>query len=176
MKLRVLPILMSFIGASAILFGGWFVYHSMALETPLAEKMTSLPGVRQADLDMDNDRITVTLRLDRDADLRRIMADIRESVGSKLDRRELIVKVDHPRSEMLEQWWSQVLFEVAEAMENREYTAVPAALERHLADLPGLEIHTSIDDEYVYVRLVHGADSKFVMLPRVPAQLKGVER
>jgi len=167
--------LLGFIGASVVLFGGWFVYRSMAMESPLAAEAMALPGVREAEIRVTDDTIQVTLRLAPDADMRRIVAGFREIAGQRLDRRELKVKVDQPPSETLERWWAQALFEVAEAMDNREYTRIPEALERRRAELPGLEADASMDDEYVYVRLALGQESKFVLLPRHPSGRKGVE-
>jgi hypothetical protein len=156
---------------SAVLFGGWFAYRSLAMETPLQEAVRDLDGIVEAEIEVDSDTVRLQLTLEPDADLRAIMAKIREEGGQALKNRQIRLSINNDVSEQLDAWWSSALFEVAEAMEHRRYSAIPEALERHLDRLPGLTAAASMDEEFVYIRLTRGGESKFVVLPRTPAQM-----
>lgn len=171
MELRPLPVLISVAVTSAVLFGGWFAYRSLAMENPLSETVHGIPGVVKADMTIDSDTVHLELALEPDADLRAIMAQIREEGQDIIEDRNIELTIDNNASPELDGWWSRMLFDVAEAMEHRRYSDIPKTLNANKDLLEGLSVHTSMDDENVYIRLNHGNHSKFVVLPREPAML-----
>ncbi|MNC81999.1 hypothetical protein D3C75_1353360 [compost metagenome] len=61
------------------------------------------------------------------------------------------------------------MFSVAEAMESRKYTLIPAKLDglkEQYSQYKDVTATTEIDDNNVYVSLSDGKDSKFIILPR----------
>jgi hypothetical protein len=171
MKLRLAPILISMLVTSAVLFGGWFAYRSAAMESPLSDTIRDIDGVKAADMHISNDSIRLELTLEPDADLRAIMARIRQDGEKIIKNRKIKLSIKNQSSAELDAWWSSMLFEVAEAMENRRYSDIPEALDRNLDRLPGLTAFTSMDEDFVYIRLTREDQSKFIVLPRIPAQL-----
>lgn len=173
MKLRLLPILSSIIVSSAVLFGGWFLYDSYAMESPLSEIVQQTNGVSQSDISIGSGKVSVRLTPKSDASLREIVKAIKEKGASIIGSREVEFVVSDTTTPELDRWWSSALFEVAEAMENKQYAAIPAALEARIGTLPGLNVQTEMDDQFVYVHLTDGAHDKFILLPR-QAQKMGV--
>ncbi|WP_010273778.1 V-type proton ATPase subunit C [Paenibacillus senegalensis] len=171
MKLRLLPILLTVACSSVILFGGWFVYRSYAMETPLATVVSEAPGVEEADINLTNNFVDIYLKLNQDANLREIYKHIQKEGAGLLAKRELNLHIEEEPSPAIDQWWSRVLFDIAQAMETRNYSAIPVTLEEKSADLPGLEVVTEIDSTNVYVQLTYEGATKYILLPRVPAQL-----
>lgn len=171
MKLRLLPILLTVACSSILLFGGWFVYRSYAMETPLATVVSEAPGVEEADIHITNSHVDINLKLSHDANLREIYRHIQQEAAGLLEKRELNLHLDEEDSPDIDQWWSRVLFDIAQAMETRNYSQIPVTLEEKSADLPGLEVVTEIDNTNVYVQLSYQGKTKFILLPRVPAQL-----
>jgi hypothetical protein len=171
MKLRLLPILVSLIITSGMLFGGWFVYHSAALVNPLTDTVRQIPGVAHAAVEIQNEAVDIELKLEPDASLRAVMERLRKEAASLTGERKLNIRVVNESSAELDEWWSLSLFDVAQAMETKRYGDIPRALSERSAQLPGLEAVTEMDEEYVYVRLRKGDDSKFVLLPRIPETL-----
>lgn len=168
MNLRLAPVLVSIVVTSVIMFGGWFVYRSVALESPLADVLRETDGVLAVSVTVETDTVNVKMELAPDAQLHEIMRVIRESGKKTIGKRDVEVTITNRASDEIEQWWSASLFDVAEAMDYHKYGQIPELLAKRAAELPGLQIGTSMDEEYVYIRLVRGDDSKFVMLPRVP--------
>lgn len=171
MKLRLLPVAISVIVSSAILFGGWFGYHSYAMENPLMNIVQGVPGVKNAQMDLKTDEVDISLNIDSNASLRQIYDKIQTDGASIIGKREVKLNVTNASSEELDRWWSSALFDVAQAMETKKYADIPKVLEQHKAALPGLKVSTEMDDNYVYVQMTDGDKSKYVMLPRTASRM-----
>lgn len=173
MKLRIFPILASVIVTSAVLFGGWFAYDSYAMKNPLSDLVGGIHGVEHAEFALSSDQVVVKLRLLPDASLREIRHTIVTNGAAIIGKRSIQLQVENDSSAKLEQWWSKALFNVAEAMETRQYSQIPGLLEELSGQFEsgGLKAETEMDDQNVYIRLTDGKTSKFVILPRVPAKL-----
>lgn len=171
MKLRLLPVAISVVVSSVVLFGGWFGYHSYAMENPLMNIVQGVPGVKNAQMDLKTDEVDISLNIDSGASLRQIYDSIQKQGVSIIGKREVKLNVTNASSEELDRWWSSALFDVAQAMETKQYASIPKVLEQHKSAMPGLKVTTEMDDNYVYVQLVDGDKSKFVMLPRTAPKI-----
>lgn len=168
LKLRPLPLIISIVASSVLLFGGWFVYNSMALNNPLAKIVNEIDGVNRAETQVLRNEVKVDLTLDEEASLREVIQQLKAEGSSLIGQRELTVSVNDNSSPELERWWSSVLFDIAEAMEHKQYSQIPTTLELHKGELAGLHFATEMDEQHVYIKLVHDDYSKFIMLPRTP--------
>lgn len=171
MNLKLTPILIAVIGSSGILFGGWFVYHSVAMENPLNQALSGSPGVESSEVKIGGDTVVFKLKLNSQAHLREIVHELEKKSSEVSGDRELEIKVESNSSAALEEWWSRALFDVAQAMETSKYTDIPASLEQQAGQLTGMTVQTEMDDHNVYVRLTEGEHVKFVILPRNPAKM-----
>ena len=171
-KLRLLPIILSLVTSSTVLFGGWFVYRSVAMENPLLDVVRNTEGVEQVQIDFNKDKITLQLRLSSDANLREIVRHIRTEGSEMIGGRTLDIQVMNESSPELEKWWSSMLFDVAEAMETKRYSLIPEALNNASAKKNGISAETEMDEQNIYIRLSKGDDIKFIILPRNPASME----
>jgi hypothetical protein len=64
-----------------------------------------------------------------------------------------------------------VLFDVAQAMDHRNYSDIPAAMKRVEQQFTGVHASSEMDDVNVYITLVDGDSAKHIVLPRKPEQL-----
>jgi hypothetical protein len=175
MKLRLIPILITVAASSAILFGGWFFYHSLVMESPIKGVILGVPGVNQVSTVINNKQVSIDLKLSKDADLRNLYTTISNEGASLLSNRELKLNIDSKSSPKLEQWWSTALFEVAQSMDTKHYAAIPETLKAKAKQMPGLTVATEMDETNVYVRLTDGEFSKYIILPRTPAQMEVIQ-
>ena len=172
MKIRLLPVLTSVVISAAVLFGGYFGYQSYAMENPLNKVVSSIPGVELVSMNLGGTEASMKLKLAPGTSLREVYDRIMKDGGTALGKKELNLKVVNADSPKLDAWWSSALFEVAQAMETKQYAKIPAALEaRAQQSGGGLKVATEMDNKFVYITLTDGANSKYVMLPRTPAQL-----
>jgi len=171
MKLRPLPILLTIVATGAVLFGGWFAYNRYAVEEPLKATIAEVAGIEASEPVITRDAVTVDVSLKDDADLGNVYRVIREQGASVIGSRELKLNIDQHASPALDKIWSTVLFQVAEAMENRRYADIPAAMESLAGKHEGLTVETSLDDVNVYITMKQDGAVKYVVLPRTPVQM-----
>ncbi|WP_127530710.1 hypothetical protein [Paenibacillus kobensis] len=173
MRLRIVPAILSVAVTGGLLFGGWFAYDHMAVKEPLAKAVNGLPGVVGSESSVENGTVHVSLTLADNADLRTVYEQLAKDGQSVLNGRKLQLDVSgQAGSAELDKLWSTVLFDVAEAMETKSYSNIPAALDRLSAGHPGLKAATDMDETNVYVTLRKGEAIKYIILPRTPAMLE----
>ncbi|TDF99388.1 hypothetical protein [Paenibacillus piri] len=170
MKLRLLPIVISVSITAVVLFGGWFVYQSVAMENPLTQVVESTPGVQLVNTKITNSATELELKMEPGTSLREVYDRIRHEGSSALGKRELKLTVVNESSPEIDQWWSSALFDVAQAMETKKYAQIPETLQARAASAH-LKVSTEMDDKYVYVTMSDGTKSKYKMLPRTPSMM-----
>jgi hypothetical protein len=171
LKLRPLPILISGLIAVILLFGGWFAYRSLTVNTPLTSMIAGLPAVENADVQVNGSELNVNLNVGRNADLQAIANKIYTEGASIAKASTVKLNMNGKSSQALDTWWGVTLFDIAQAMETKTYSKIPAALQSHAAKLPGVAFTTSMDDRNVYIKMTYGDAYKIVVLPRTPDKL-----
>lgn len=171
MRLRLFPIVFTAIIAAALLLGGWSLYNSMAVQQPLNGVLNDVPGVRSATSTVDRSNVQITLELEKGAGLREVYQTIRSNGSNYIGNRELQLEMAQTPDEQLEELWSNVLFEIAQAMETRHYGDIPAALQQLELNEDGVSTTTEMDADNVYITLETDKSAKYIILPRVPAEL-----
>jgi hypothetical protein len=170
-KLRPVPFVISLVLSATVLFGGWFMYHSYAMETPLHELVQDQTGVKTVSSEIKNDKVTIYLELTSEASLREIYGTILKDGSSIIGNRAIDLKVMNESSPELESLWSGLLFDIAEAMEQKQYSRIPALLEGAASNESGLSYGAEMDADHVYIKLVLGDHSKYLILPRTSAKM-----
>lgn len=169
MKLRIKPIAITALVTATLLFGGWFAYRIVAMERPMNDLLAAIEGIDEYETVLGSDQVTLNLVLSNQANIREIVHTIKREAASVIGSKKLVIHLESDTSSELEEWWSSALFDVAEAMETRTYSAIPEKLMEKAA--PGMKVDTWMDDEYVYVALTLQDHAKFILLPRTPVQL-----
>jgi hypothetical protein len=170
LKLKLVPLLIAILGSSAVLFGGWFVYHSVAMENPLNQALNGSPGVESSEAKIGS-KVVFNVKLNPQAHLSEIVHEIDKRSASISGDREVQINIESNSSPELEAWWSRALFGVAQAMETSQYSSIPTSLESKTGEIPGLTVQSEMDEKNVYVRMTDGEHVKFVILPRTPAKM-----
>lgn len=170
MKLKLIPLLLAIVGSSAILFGGWFAYHSVAMESPLNQALNGSPGVESSEAKIGS-KVVFNVKLNPQAQLSEIVHELEKRAAEISGDREVQINIDSNSSPELESWWSRALFDVAQAMETSKYASIPVSLEEKAGQLAGLKVQSDMDEKNVYVKLTQGEFVKFVILPRNPAKM-----
>ncbi|MFC4777607.1 hypothetical protein ACFO9Q_12490 [Paenibacillus sp. GCM10023252] len=172
-KLRIMPILISAAAAALVLFGGWLIYHQVAVKAPLEGVVNKLPGVVSSEQpQFKPDLVTVSLLLDDNANLHDIYSRIMKEGSGSIGDRELQLDIKNKPDQRLEKMWSSILFEVAEAMETQTYSNIPAAMSQLMKDHPDVQATTDMDDSNVYITMKSQGAAKYVVLPRTPARME----
>lgn len=170
-KLRIVPLVTTVAISAVVLFGGWFAYSQFAVQAPLKKLVTQYDGVKNVQFDITQKQVDLKLDLDPKTDLSGLVQHLTVDGKSLLGSRKLKLTVVDHSSKTLDEWWSKALFPVAEAMDNKKYTEIPATLEKLKEGSPNLTVNSAMDSDNIYVTLTDGKASKFIVLPRVPGQL-----
>lgn len=63
MKLRLLPVLITVVVSSSVLFGGWFMYQVYAMENPFVEQALNIEGVEHVSVKINRTEAAVKVKL-----------------------------------------------------------------------------------------------------------------
>ncbi|MBJ6363573.1 hypothetical protein ACFOQM_20320 [Paenibacillus sp. GCM10012307] len=171
MRLKWIPTVVTAVITAALLFGGWYIYQSTAVEKPFEKLVSGIDGVQSVQSSIDRNAISVKLQLKPEADIQNVVHEIKDKGESVIGGRELKLSFESASSGKLEKLWSSVLFQIAESMEKREYSGIIEAMDKLQQQNSGLQIKTGIDDSNVYITMLDGATSKYIVLPRFPATI-----
>lgn len=171
MKLRIGPIAASIVISAVVLFGGWFLYRQWAIERPLENIVKSVEGVNQVEMEVKPDELALKLSLQPGTDLGALVRQIEQEGKEHIGNRTLKLDVEDHSSPALDQLWENAMFTIAQAMENKQYTQITAALEQMEQENSKLKATAEMDDKNVYITLTDGQYSKFLILPRTPERL-----
>lgn|GEM_PF-826494 len=168
MKIRVKPLVLTLVGSMAVLFGGWFFYQNVAVQSPVEKVAKEVSTVSDAKANITRNDVQLVIQVQPDANLREIVQHIYQSGNKVIGEKKLNITVSNPSSPLLDDWWSHALFGVAQAMENKQYSEIPQVLEKTSKSLNLTQVHTSaeMDERNVYVTITDGKASKYIILPR----------
>lgn len=174
MKIRLIPTVITVVLSASLLVGGWFIYQNVATVNPLERIVAEVPGVIGGKPVISNDTVTMDLTLDKDANIRNIYDTIAGEGKSVIGSRELKLSIQPAASEdqqKLNDVWSSVLFDVAQAMDHRNYSDIPGAMKQVEKKFTGVKATSEMDEENVYITLRDGDSAKYIILPRTPDQM-----
>ncbi|WP_274651605.1 hypothetical protein [Paenibacillus humicola] len=172
MKIRVIPVIVTAVLTACLLVGGWYVYRNVSTVQPLERIAQDVPGVTAAKPVIGSDTVTLDVKLAPDADIRDVYQSIVQNGAAVIGSRGVKLNVlEEQGGKRLDDAWSSVLFQVAEAMDHRKYSEIPAAMKQVEKQFKGLEARSEIDDTNVYITLKDGNAAKHVVLPRTPDKI-----
>lgn len=171
-KPRWMPTAVIAVLAAGLLFGGYMLYSHFFVAAPLGEAFKSVAGVAEAGKPViDGSSIKVKLELDNDANLSQVYRDVAAAGKQNGGDRKLELDIASTSSDELEQLWQSLLFQVAEAMENKTYSDIPQAVEQAASGHDKVEASTEMDERNVYITLRKDGAAKYMVLPRDGASL-----
>jgi len=174
LKLHLVPVLLTSLLSAALLFGGYFLYRQFALQEPLQKIVSGYEGVNDSHITINRSEVTLKLDLQPGTKLRDLVQHVSTEGKSVIDGRQLKLDVEQHSNAVLDEYWDNAMFSVAEAMESRTYTLIPAKLDElktQNSEYKDIVATTEIDETNVYVSLSNGNESKYIILPRQPATL-----
>lgn len=171
MKLRIIPILATIVLSVCILFGGWYAYRIYAVNQPFNKIITQHEGVKNATFTVDSSAVNVELDLQSGANIADIVQQIQQKGKDIIANRTLNINFKDHSSKKLDQLWGNTLFTVAQAMENKQYTGIVTAMKQLEQNNHNVTASAQIDEKNIYITLVEGQHSKFIILPRIPQKM-----
>ncbi|MNZ63971.1 hypothetical protein D3C78_821290 [compost metagenome] len=172
MKPRITPIIITAAISAVILFGGWSVYHQVAVAAPLEKAVADIEGVKSIGKPViSEEQVMIDVVLESGANVRSVYNGIEKNGSDVIGDRALKLNIKTESDEQLESLWSSVLFDIAEAMETRAYSSIPDVMKDAAAQTKGVSVTTEMDETNVYITITNEASVKYVVLPRTPIQM-----
>ncbi|WP_424766028.1 hypothetical protein [Paenibacillus sp. sgz302251] len=172
-KPRLVPILLTAAITASVLFGGWAIYNQVAVAAPIGKVVAHINGVVSSSKPvMTRDQVTLDLVLKPEANIREIYQEIAQNGKDVFGDRKLAINIQTNSDTQLEEFWSESLFRVAEAMETKAYSDIPHAMKDAAKTHANVTVTTDMDDTNVYITMKNADAVKYVVLPRTPSQLE----
>lgn len=171
MKIRIGQTIAIAAVSAVLLFGGWFAYRQWAIEAPIEKLVKQYEGVNHVQFNITPKEVGLKLDLAAGTDMGGLVRHIEKEGKDLLGKRTLKLEVTDRSTPDLDQIWSEALFSVAQAMENKQYTEIQSTLDQLERKHDALRATADMDEENVYVTLTDGTSSKYVILPRVAQKL-----
>jgi hypothetical protein len=172
MKWRWMPFLWTLVISAILLFVGWFGVQKFLIEQPYLKSVSQLNGLKSVDLAFTRQQKLVRIELQPEANLREVIQAVRAEAASHLGNTPIEIEVMNKTTYELEAWYSNALFDIAQAMETKRYSDIPTSLEKHRNQLKTLQVKAEIDQENVYLQFKLEEHRKYVILPRVSRNME----
>lgn len=173
MRPKVMPVLVTAAITASVLFGGWAIYNQVAVAAPLDKVVNEVDGVISSGKPvMTKENVIIDVVLDPAANVRSVYEAIEKNGSGVFGDRKLELNIETKSDKELDDIWSKALFQVAEAMETKTYSTIPAAVKEAAAGDENVNVTTEMDEDNVYITLKNGDAVKYIVLPRTPAMLE----
>ncbi|QDX93861.1 hypothetical protein EEL32_05135 [Brevibacillus laterosporus] len=175
MKLRKVPMLLSLVAALSLLFGGWFLYQKMQIESPLREQAEKLTSATLVDFQMKKDRIDIKLQVTKPETFVEEYPELLKTLQTYARGKAFDIMLTN-QADSLKLVWKEGLFGLTEAIEGKEYSKIPTILTQ-MKNLYKLdEAYGRIDETNVYIFLKRGTDEYYQVIPRKQSTSEVVNR
>lgn len=166
-KPRLVPTSVIAAATVGLLFGAYMLYSHFMISAPLDKAIASVNGVAESGKpDVNESRIKVTVGLEKNASLKQVYRDVAAAGRDSGGDRKLELDIQAASAAELDEMWQGLLFQVAEAMENKTYSAIPVAVEQAAKQYGSVEALTEMDESNVYITLRKDGAAKYMVLPR----------
>lgn len=165
MKIRALPIFLSILFSSLLLFGGWYVFQSQFVKKPITNEIAAMKSVKVNDIIINRDAITLDVSFNNPDKFAEDYKKIKKIASDKSNGKPVKVEVDSSNKN-LKQIWDENAFAIAEAMELHTYSKIPAVLDQLKKKHSLNSVSSRMDDQYVYIYLNDGKAPYYTVLPR----------
>jgi hypothetical protein len=72
------PLAVTLVVSMAVLFGGWFLYQNVAIQSPVEQIAKEVSHVSQAKANITSDKIQLSIQVQPDANIRQIVERIQQ--------------------------------------------------------------------------------------------------
>lgn len=165
-NIRITPTLLIMLLTGGILFGGWAVYQTKYVQEPVDRVMRQQVEIMNYQVDWQSDTLNIQIQTDSGANIREVVQKLNTDIAPYAKGKNMRIEYMNENStSSIDQWWSQAMFDVAEAMVHRNYSDIPKKLQELKTKQPGLEVVTEMDNQYVYIQLKDKQGGKTMLLP-----------
>jgi hypothetical protein len=165
MKLRALPIFLSILLSSVLLFGGWYLFQNQFVKKPISQEIAAMKSVKLNDIVIGRDAITINVSFTNPQRFAEDYKAIKKVAADKSNGKPVKIEFATP-NQSLQKIWEEQAFTVEEAMELHTYSKIPSLLETMKKKYHLTSASSHMDDQYIYIYLHDGKSPYYTVLPR----------
>jgi hypothetical protein len=164
-KMRALPIFLSVLFSSLLLFGGWYVFQNQFVKKPISNEISAMKDVKLNNITVAREAITLDVSFNNPERFAEDYKAVKEIASEKSNGKPVKVEF-HSVNKDLQKIWDENVFAIAEAMELHTYSKIPGVLEQIKNKHHLQSVSSDMDDQYVYIYLNDGKSPYYTVLPR----------
>lgn len=165
MKIRPIPIFLSFLFTGLLLFGGWYTYQDQFVKKPIRDEIAKMKDVTVKDLSVGKDTVVVDVAFQQPKQFKDSYLSIRRIAADKSGGKAVTVNIVSPENNVKKIWEDNQFF-IAEAIDLHQYSRIPAVFNDLKAKNLLKEVDLKMDNQYIYVYLSDGESSLYQVLTR----------
>jgi len=161
-------IIIVFLLSLVLLFGGYFLYQKVNIQSPIESTISEIDGVQLNNIDISRSQISVNVTFNNPKNFKKAYLDIEDKLNSFVnDKKNMKIDIDNDLSEtsLLNKSWDESYFSIAQAIEKNEYQLIPQTIQALKGKLKLTKAISMMDEKQVYIELQKGKDAMYVVLP-----------
>ncbi|BAU28849.1 hypothetical protein DFP93_103306 [Aneurinibacillus soli] len=165
MKFRAMPIFLSVVVSSVLLFGGWYVFQNQFVKKPIIEELSAMKGVKVGHITVGRDAVKLDMVFSDPDKFAEQYKAVQKIVKEQTNGKKADIELNGENS-ALKNVWQQYEFSIAEAMDLHTYSRIPSVLTAMKQQHNLKNASSYMDDQNVYIYLNNGKQSYYTVLPR----------
>lgn len=149
-----------------LLFGGWYLYQNISIKNPINEAVSSIKGIKVTDLEINKKSVNLSINL-YDIDNFQVTYElIEETISPFLNNRSLNIEIINDGNDELNLVWSKSYFYIAEAIDKKEYSLIPQAIDKMKQEYNLDQASYTMDETNIYIDLHQNDAALYFVIPR----------
>lgn len=165
MKIRPLPIFLSFFISACLLFGGWFLYGEQFVKKPIRDEIGKMKGVSLQELKVGRENVAITISLQDPKKFQSNYQEIKRIAKEKVGDKKVVI--DFKSSEgVMQTIWEENQLQIAEAIDLHQYSQIQQVFDNLKGKKVIKDYVLRIDDENIYIYMTNGDSPFYKVLSR----------
>lgn len=165
MQWRKSTIGLSLLATLTLLFGVWFLYQKLEVESPLRGEIGQLQSATLNNLEIGRDKIQIDLSVTKPEVFPQEYRELMDTASKLAGDKQVVIRVGN-KSELMKDIWQSGQFVFTEAMDLHQYSRIPELVNEwkntHQLD----EVSALMDDANIYIYLKKGTEDFYAIIPR----------
>ncbi|NLI12663.1 hypothetical protein [Pelotomaculum propionicicum] len=170
--LKINVIVFSLLAGIALIFSAQYFYQKYSTQGPLNTALNNSQTVESYQLKNENNQLLVSVKIRYDANLMQAYKEVRKELVRVIGRKAYTLSLSDSRDDVLEQVWYQSQYAVYQAQTQGSFQEMASVVNRE-AQARGAEAKIYVDQENIYLRLLHQGHTLDEVIPRGEGQVAG---
>lgn len=165
MKIRPLPIFLSFLFTGLLLFGGWYTYQDQFVKKPIRDEIAKMKDVTLKSISVGKDTVLLDVTFNQPKQFKTSFLSIQRIAQEQSGGKKVSLNIISPENNV-KKIWDDHQFLIAEAIDLHQYSKIPNLFNDLQKKNLLKEVDLQMDEQYIYVYMSDGQSSFYKVLTR----------